>query len=191
MLEPCYKYDNKGSAKDIYNNLQQIFTFKSKIINQQYIVEVINYKHNIYVIQFYLKTHRLSKNRFSLLIPKKKNSKNNNKHVFYLLNTIVNISYEIIKQNPKASFAFMGAPTIDESDIKKNKININPDNTIKNTKRYKVYSLYVKRYYSPEKFTHIEYLDSSCYLLKNNDNEILTKEKADDYVNYILTFKND
>ena len=52
--------------------------------------------------------------------------------------------------------------------MNKNKININPDNTIKNTKRYKVYSLYVKRYYSPEKFTHIEYLDSSCYLLKNN-----------------------
>ena len=133
-----------------------------------------------------MKSHRLSENRFNLLLPKEKSS---NKHVFFLLNTITKISIEIIKHNPNASFGFMGAATTKEKNWKKNSKNINPDNTIKNTKRHRVYSLYVLRYFPPNVFSHIEYKDASCYLLKNNRKEILTKEIIDNYLNLLISKK--
>ena len=192
MIERCYKYINQGKRVDENNKKIQIYTFHSKIINQQYIVEVLRLEYDIYIIQFYLKTHRLSPDRFSLLMPVRKGIiENNSKHVFYLLNTIINIAKEIINENTIASIGFMGAPTIAEKDLEKNSANINPDNTTRNTKRHRVYSLYVKRYFSPEFFTHIEYENSSSYLLKNNKNKILNKELVDQYFNEIISEKID
>lgn len=190
MITPCYKHQNKGSKIDINGTSIEIYSFKSKIINQQYIVEVLNFEHEILVLQFYLKTHRNSDKRFSLLIPLKKGKQNNNKHVFILLNTLVNIAKELINKKPNASLGFMGAPKLIEQDINYNKENINPDNTIKNTSRHRVYSLYVKRYFSPELFTHIEYENSSCYLLKNNRNTLLDEKTSDLYLNGVIENKN-
>lgn len=190
MVLPCYKYINQGIRIDENNKKIQFFTFHSKLINQQYLIEVFCLEYDIYVIQFYLKTHRLSKDRFSLLVPKTKNSReNNNKHVFYLLNTMINIAKDIIIENVNTSIGFMGAPTIEEKNYDSNSTNINPDNTVKNTKRHRVYSLFVKRYFSPELFTHIEYEDSSCYLLKNKKNFKFDKKAADDYLNEIILEK--
>ena len=91
---PSYPFINKGCRKEIDGTQIEIYTFKSDIVNQHYIVEIIKLDYDIYVIQYFLKNHRLSENRFNLLLPKEKG---NNKHVFYLLNTITNIgSYKII-----------------------------------------------------------------------------------------------
>lgn len=191
MIEPCYKHINQGKRSDLNTDPPiSIYTFKSKIINQQYIIEVLYFKYDILVIQFFLKTHRHSEKRFSLLIPASETKENNNKHVFMLLNTIVNIAKELMHKNPKASLGFMGAPKLKEQEVAYNGENINPDNTIKNTSRHRVYSLYVKRYFSPELFTHIEYEDSSCYLLKNNKNDLLDKKTADLYLNETIESKN-
>lgn len=193
LLE-SYKYTYQGNKKD-GEYLIDIYAFKSEIINHQYIIEVINLEYDIYVVQFYLKCHRLSDNRFNLFIPEsksKKESKNiniNNKHVFLLLNTLTNLALEIIKKNPLASFGFMGAPTTIEQNYKKNKKNINPDKTIKETKRFRVYSLYIKRYFPPNTFTHIEYRNSSCYLLQNLKNEKINKEISDNFLNKIISEK--
>jgi hypothetical protein len=182
-----YQHTHKGSGIDSNNTPLERYTFKSNIVNQQYIVEVLILRHDIYVVQFYLKTHRLSGNRFNLLL--KDPQDKNNKNVFYVLNTITNICLEIIKKNPIASFGFMGAPTSKETSPKKNKSNINPDKTIKNTKRHRVYSLYVKRYFSPNQFTHIEFNQSSCYLLKNNTNETLNSTVSNEYHNDLISTK--
>lgn len=190
MILPCYKHVNQGNKIDIKGIPVDIYSFKSKIINQQYIVEILNFEYDILVLQFYLKTHRNSDKRFSLLIPVRKGRRNNNRHVFLLLNTLVNIAKELIKKNPNASLGFMGAPTIKEQQKDYNNLNINPDNTIKNTKRHRVYSLYVKRYFSPELFTHIEYENSSCYLLRNNKNTLLDKDTSDLYLNELIEVKN-
>jgi hypothetical protein len=182
---PSYSFIHKGCRKEIDGRQTEIYTFKSDIINQHYIVELIKLDYDIYVIQFFLKNHRLSENRFNLLLPKGKGS---NKHVFYLLNTITKIAVEIIEQNPNASFGFMGAATSRENNKKKNAENINPDSTIRNTKRYRVYSKYVLRYFPPNVFTHIEYKNSSCYLLKNNRNQ-LSYEFLDEYLNFLIENK--
>jgi hypothetical protein len=182
-----YQYTHKGSDTDSNKTPLERYTFKSDIVNQQYIVEVLILDYDIYVAQFYLKNHRLSGKRFNLLLenPKEKNNKN----VLYVLNTITNICLDIYKKNPNASFGFMGAPTSKESNPKKNKANINPDRTIRNTKRHRIYSLYVKRYFSPEKFTHIVFDQSSCYLLKNNSNLKLDFSLSNDYHNELIKNK--
>jgi hypothetical protein len=83
----------------------------------------------------------------------------------------------------------MGAPTTKENNFKKNAQNINPDKTVRNTKRYRIYSLYVRRYFSPDDFTHISFKNSSCFLLMNNRNKILNNKIADDYLNEIIDEK--
>lgn len=187
MVLKGYPYTSKGSDTDTNNTPLDRYTFKAEIVNQQYIVEILQLRYNIYVVQFYLKNHRLSGKRFNLLLnnPQEKN----NRHVFYVLNTITNICLEIYQKNPKASFGFMGAPTSKEANPKKNKENINPDKTIKNTKRHRIYSLYVKRYFPPEKFSHIEFKKSSCYLLKNEANLSLDPNIANNYHNELIQTK--
>lgn len=175
-----YSIDAKGLRTDTY-------TIRATIVNQTYILEVLHLEHNIYVLQFYLKNHRHSDNRFSLLLPEE--IAISSRHVFYLLNTIVNLSSKIYLINSIASFGFMGSPTTKENNFKKNSQNINPDKTVRNTKRYRVYSLYVRRYFSPNDFTHISFKNSSCFLLMNNRNPFLNKKIADDYLNKIIDEK--
>lgn len=179
-----YKYVHQGTRKEIDGTLVEIISFRADLVHQTYIAEILHLSYNIYVIQFFLKNHRLSEQRFNSLL-----NENNNRHSFFVLNTLVNISMDIIKANPHASFGFMGAP-IRKETTKKNSVNINPDNTVKNTKRYRTYALYVKRYYPPDLFSHIDYKDSSCYLLKNTKNQNLTEETSDLYLNELIEKKN-
>lgn len=180
----AYEFTDNGSRLDSDGIRIDTFAFHAHLVNQRYIVEVLHLKHDIYIIQFFLKNHRLSGNRFNMLL-----NAHNKSHVFYVLNTIVNIVKTIIKKNNKASFGFMGAPIRKESSKKHNEININPDGTIKNTKRFSSYSLYVKRYFPPMLFTHIDYRNTSCYLLKNNKNIHLTKDVSDNYLNELISSK--
>ncbi len=180
----AYEFADNGSRFDSEGVRIDVFAFHATLVNQRYIVEVLHMEHDIYVVQFFLKNHRLSGNKFNMLL-----NADNKTHVFYVLNTIVNIVKKIIKRNSKASFGFMGAPIRRESSRKYNSKNINPDGTIKNTKRFSSYSLYVKRYFPPTLFTHIDYEDTSCYLLKNNKNVNLTKELSDNYLNDIISAK--
>jgi len=180
----AYEFTDNGSRIDSEGVKVDVFAFHGTLVNQRYIVEVLHLKHDIYILQFFLKNHRLSGNRFNMLL-----NANNKTHVFYVLNTIVNIIEIIIKRNSLASFGFMGAPIRKETSKKLNLRNINLDGTIKNTKRFSTYSMYVKRYFPPTLFTHIDYEDTSCYLLKNNKNIYLTKEIADQYLNEIISSK--
>lgn len=182
-----YSYDFKSYSIDAKGLRTDTYTIRATIINQTYILEVLHLEHNIYVLQFYLKNHRHSANRFSLLLPDE--VAKSSKHVFYLLNTIVNLSSELYLVNSLASFGFMGAPTTKENNFKKNSQNINPDKTVRNTKRYRIYLLYVRRYFSPSDFTHISFKNSSCFLLMNNKNQFLNKQIADDYLNRVIDEK--
>lgn len=101
-----YHYTSKGSDFDSNNTPLERFTFKSDIVNQQYIVEILILEHDIYVAQFYLKNHRLSGKRFNLLLDNP--IEKNNRHVLYVLNTFTNICLDIYAKNPNASFGFMG-----------------------------------------------------------------------------------
>lgn len=160
----------------------KVLTYSLKCnLNIHYIIEVEEHPENIFIIKFSQKNHKDSENRYSLLNTKKfleSRKTNGSKNFLTLLNTLMKISLEIYKENDKACFGFIGSPTLEEKNPKetnlKYKKKINIDGTVSETKRYNVYSIFIKRYFSPEKFEHIEIPTSSSYLLKSKKNSILT-----------------
>src|SRR5690606_6779405 len=91
---------------------------------------------------------------------------------------------EIAKKDTLASVGFMGAPKLCELDCEINGNNINKDLTVADTKRYKVYHLYSRKYFNPLHYEYIDSKKSSMLLLRNNSNKhVLTHEIAVDYIN--------
>ncbi len=180
-----YNYIDLGIQNRI-DNKAHLYRFKN-IFNDNVIVEVFEYKHNVYAIKFYLKKHSLSQNKYFLTYDKKflkrKRATNGCKNLFFTLNTILNIAVnEILKNNTNASFGFMGAPKLSElQDLDSG--NVNDDGTIANTTRYRMYFLYVKRHFNPEEFEYIISKTSSIVLLRNNRySDKLTKDIAEKYI---------
>lgn len=164
----------------------ELYRFKNDF-KQIYIVEIFHYEHNVYAVKFYLKNHTDSKRRYNLCY--KNDFKEGlgyatgNSNFIKVLNTILSIVIDIIKKDNFASFGFMGAPRENELDEVLNADNINEDCTVANTKRYKVYHLYVRKYFNPEDFEYIDSKTSSILLLRNNKNKnVLTEEVAEEYI---------
>lgn len=190
MIGTIFPYSYKG--KSTYKGVTiELYTFRCGL-NISYIVEVEEHPYQIFVIKFFQKNHRHSKNRYSLLNSERFLRRHNTRGVrnfLHILNTITDLIIKrIYKPNSLASFGFLGAPTKNELEEKNSK-NINPDGTVVKTKRFNVYGMYVKRYFSPEKFEHIELETSSGYLIKSRSNLTLTTDKVEEFFDsYINEF---
>jgi hypothetical protein len=173
-----------GSSKGIRK--LDVYRFQNDF-NDKYLVEVFYYDYNVYAIKFFMKKHKLSESRYNLTYPQKfkekRGCKTGNSNFLKVMNTVLKITLEISKKDSLASFGFMGAPREKELDENLNSENINEDCTIANTKRYKVYHLYARRYFNPNDFEYIDSNTSSILLLRNNRNKnVLTKQVAEDYI---------
>lgn len=165
-----YNYTYKGTKN--YTNLKvDVYTFKCEF-NHIYIVEIEKFERNIYIIQYYLKSHSDSDNRHSLIISKdSKNNKTGAKNFLIVLNTIQDLMFSYLSRNNKASFGFIGAKSI--SYNKNNALNtkileiLNEDGTYNNTQRFRIYRNFIRRYFSTKVFKHIEFKSMSSYLLLN------------------------
>ena len=179
---PVGRDQNNGVKVDLYS-------FKC-LFNQHYIVEVEHHKNSIFIIKYFQKNHKDSKHRYTLLNGATLWEKPENAENFLtILNTVTQIMLDTYYKKTNASFGFMGAPTKREKSAHLNKENINEDGTVSNTKRYNLYGLYVRRYFSPSQFEHIEINSSSCYLLRNINNSNLDKGKVEDFfVNYVENY---
>jgi len=162
-----------------------------------YIVEIEHHDNSIYIIKFFQKNHRQSDNKYSLKntlnflkVRKTSGVKNFRK----ILRTVTNLSLEIYKKDENSCFAFMGAPTLGELDSKKHKhkkykSKVNPDGTVRNTRRYKIYRTFVSNTFDPKDFVHYDILSSSCYLLKSPKNQLVTREYTEEFFkNYFINF---
>ncbi len=143
-----YKYITKKKRKigDDFNELH-VYSFKGKN-NRRYIVNVELYNFDVFVIKFYLKSHSDSAKKF--------NTETGFNEVQPIVRTCIEIMRDIYQGNEKASFGFIGSNSDDES--------------VDNTKRFRVYSLVMKSYFSTEKFIHAESKIDSAYLLVNKLN---------------------
>lgn len=181
MQQQTFQYTSVGQ-ENLNGIKTDLYHFKC-LFKQTYILEVEIHQFNIYFIKFFKKNHRHSRNRYSLVNAKSiSKDKKAPKNFLIIMNTIIEVMILYYNNNKLASFGFMGAPTVSESS-NKNKDNINEDNTVKNTKRYNIYSIYVKRYFNPTEFDHISIPDSSCYLVKSIDNLELTTDKVESFFN--------
>lgn len=160
-----------------------LYTFKGAN-NHCYFIEVEHRDHGLKVVKFYLKQHRLSKNRYFLVL---KNTYSGNQtgaaHFIKVLNTLLKLSEQYYQANETVSFGFMGAPKMKEKECTENK-----DGTFNATQRFRIYRTLSLNYFSEERFDHIEFKSSSCYLIRNKRNETLTLEVAKDL---LRTYLND
>jgi len=164
----------------------ELYRFRN-LFNDVVMVEIFHYDFNVYAIKFFLKKHSLSDRRYNLTYPIKfktrRKSITGNKNFFMVLNTLLKISLDISKKDNLASFGFLGAPKEKELDVTLNGNNINTDNTVKNTVRFRTYYLYVKRHFNPETFEYIVSESSSILLLRNNRNKnTLSKDRAEKFI---------
>lgn len=143
-----FRYCNhEKTKKGQYHVLEHKLIFSCKKGNQ-YIVQVEQYPHHLYVIKFYLKQHRLSENKYSLLT--------NLHDPLQVIGTCIEILIYFYHKNPFASFAFIGANSLNEP--------------VKNTRRFKIYRKIMENSFSPLIFNHSVYEEESAYLLLNKDN---------------------
>ena len=188
MERSVYHYTYKGS-KTINNLEVDLYTFKCEF-NHSYMVEVEKCKPNIYIIQFYLKSHSDSEKRHSLIISEDSKGKRNGATNFLIvLNTIQDLMFSYLSRNNKASFGFVGAKSINfnkQRVLKTKGLEIeNEDGTTVNSQRFRIYRKYIKRYFSLNLFQHLEMRSISCYLLLNKKNEFTTKESLDFFLKYL------
>lgn len=187
MIGNVFEYQFVGKEKNV-DVIVDLYHFKC-LFNQTYILEVEIHRYNIYFIKFFKKNHRHSKNRYCLVnAPRLFKEPKAAKNFLTIMNTVVKVITTTYKNDKIASFGFIGAPTMWEKS-KKNKKNVNEDGTVRDTKRANIYSIFVKRYFDPSEFEHIEFPDSSCYLIKSIDNLDLTTDKVEVFFNnYLRTY---
>lgn len=188
MERSVYHYTYKGSeTKD--NFRVDLYTFKCEF-NHIYIIEIEKFESNIYIIQFYLKSHSDSDERNSLIIAEDSKGKRNGATNFLIvLNTIQDLIFSYLSRNDKASFGFVGAKSINfnkESILNTKVLEIeNEDGTTVNRQRFRIYVNYVSRYFSQKFFKHLEMKSISCYLLLNKKNELTHKESLNFFLKYL------
>lgn len=94
------------------------------------------------------------------------------------MNTVTKLILDNYLEDLNYSFGFLGSPKLVELS-KSNAHNQNADGTVTNTQRFRIYGTYLKRYFSPEVFEHIEIQTSSAYLIKRRKNTLLTTENIE------------
>ena len=168
-----YKH-NKAEKDGATSFIRHTYTFKSPKSNQTYIVEVDEFSDFLlYVVKFYLKNHRLSKNKFKLQTGLNEASRG--------IGTCVNIMVELYQKNPFRSFAFIGAAS--ESENKNN------------TKRFRLYKKVMEAVFTPTTFDHFQHPKSSAYMMLNraySQNHLDLRNQIEDFFlkNYDLILED-
>lgn len=140
-----YKFVMNEPSHESYLKGTSIYSFRSTKSSLTYLVRVEHYKMDVYIIKFFLKNNRLSPYKYNLLT--------NTFEPRRIINTCINILLDVYHTHPEASFGFIGANKIGETED--------------NTKRYRVYKKIVTTYFTDIYFYHHYNVDKSAYILIN------------------------
>lgn len=145
----CYPYhfvqrvDDPSISQNSFLKYKLLYSFKSPKSHQWYWVWVEVYMHNMYAVKFHLKSHRDSRNKYSIMT-----GLNEPRAV---VNTCVAIMLEIAAIDSHASFGFIGAASESEDEA--------------NTKRFRFYKRLMATYFSKAEFRHFGDTEKSTYIL--------------------------
>lgn len=142
-----------------------VYHFRSPKSHRWYIVRVEEHPNQFYGIKFYLKSDTLNPHKFNrlsgLFEPRQ------------VINTCIAILMEIASRNPEASFGFIGANLLGESE--------------RETKRFRVYKTILTTYFSEAQYLHYQILEKSAYALVSR--RILDKNPA--FIQQVSTYFSD
>lgn len=168
MFDQSFPYrliqKTKLTGKDILSDAY--YSFNSSY--RRYIVLVEEYPYDVFVPKFYPSTFKNSPHKFNILV--------NDFEVGRIVRTCINIMLAVYRENPGASFAFVGAETITKHK-KENKIF---------TQRYRVYKRVMLEFFNTDNWYHYDDMLTSTYLLIAK-----TKPDVETYLkNVIAMFAN-
>lgn len=153
MLDSFFEYQKityQSLVNEKYRKGITHYRFHSE--KYPYLVHVEHYVNNIYVVKYCMAKHKNNSKRYNLLIRDYKCSR--------IVSTCVRIMLSVLKKDPKASFGFMGAHTINLSkEFEENR---------ENTKRFRIYKYAIEDLIGEEQFTHYMDKTNSTYFLSNN-----------------------
>ena len=142
-----------------------VYHFRSTKSHRWYIVRVEEHPQHFYGIKFYLKSDTLNPNKFNklsgLFEPRP------------VINTCIAILMELASMNPEASFGFIGANLIGESE--------------QETKRFRVYNTILTTYFSEAQYLHYQILEKSAYALISR----IALERNPDFILQVSTYFSD
>lgn len=151
MFDKSYTYHYHGYKKDVHGEAwlkEHKFSFDCRL-NQRYIVNVEEYPYDMYVPKFHLKAHTDSDQKYQLLTGFNDASR--------VISTCIRVMLSFHKENPAASFGFVGINLVNESK--------------ETTKRFRVYRQLMINLFSPIKFSHFEYEQESAYIILNKQRQ--------------------
>jgi len=140
---PYRKVQNIPLAEGDIVKEKYLYAFKSPKSKQWYWVWVEAYDFDMYTVKFHLKSDRNS--------PTKYNRLTGFNEARAVINTCIAIMLEVNELNPNSSFGFVGANLPNESE--------------KETKRFKVYKRIMVTYFPLSVFDHRENKEKSAYML--------------------------
>lgn len=131
------------------------FSFKCSKTNERYIVLLHQFEFDIFIIKFFLKKHKLSKDKYKLLT-----NLNNGTRI---LSTCIDVLIHVYTICPNASFGFIGEQLKNEKESKRFKKELI-------NKRFSLYRRMVTSLFDDTLFSHHQYLNENAYVLLNKSN---------------------
>ena len=143
-----YKFKTqKPSKKEGFLVCTHNYIFFNQL-NKKYIVKINEFEEDLFYVSFYMQGSRV--NKYSVLT--------NDGYLKTKVYTCLDICYNIYKQNPTASFCFIGAATLKE---------IKEDS--RQTKRFRIYRRLVSSYfYRYLTDFNLIYDENNCFMLLAN-----------------------
>lgn len=126
-----------------------LYRFKTESRHTYFIV-VEEYINHLFAVKFYAKDHRLSPNKFKLLT-----NSNTPKETRSIILTCIHTGFNLLKDYPDYSFAFIGCPKY------------NSDEDFRNNQRFRIYCRIVTTFISGKNFRYYSDTEYSTCLLIN------------------------
>lgn len=161
MIPYELKFFHREYILEDFLQIRHTYRFKTRL-NRVYFIEVEEYKSHIYFAKFYCRLHKNLKNRYKIQL--------DDGDAFRIFSTCIQLAARIIKEDPLASFGFIGENSIGEEP--------------NNTRRYRIYRVLSERYFSPKAFVHEKDDSNSTYFIINKKNKIekrLIEKKFNEY----------
>jgi hypothetical protein len=154
MFDTAYTFNLIDHKKTTSGGVQESWMYNFETSKRRYIVNIERYQWDIYAIKYYANSHSQSKNKYNLLL--------NDERPAPIIRTCINIMLQIFAGNPRASFGFVGSPSVN----KMRNGNIVPESK-DNTQRFRVYQTLMFNFFGVETFEHSQNIEHSAYLLIN------------------------
>lgn len=172
--EDCTNFENVKIHYYCFKIKNQSCNSNKKIV---YTVRIEEHKHNFFIVKFYPQIWKNYSKKYIDLT-----NTNKARGIIY---TCVEIILTIGRKNNLASFAFIGSPTLNE--LKRG------DSKLEKTKRFRVYSNFVKTYFNHDNYEHIVDINKSAYAIisrKAIEKNLYIKQELTNYFDGIYNLQD-